>query len=124
MRARLQKFLPLVLLALAMQVLAPIAACWATGFASADPLQNAIICHSTGASGAGVDDQTGAPGALGAACELCFLAQANTSLDPPQATFATPFRFAERVVWHDADVAIASSRGHSNAQARAPPHAT
>ena len=38
MRARLQKFLPIVLLALAMQVLAPIAACWAAGQAVADPL--------------------------------------------------------------------------------------
>ena len=38
MRARLQKFLPLVLLALAMQVLAPIAACLAAGQAVADPV--------------------------------------------------------------------------------------
>jgi DUF2946 family protein len=121
MRARLQKFLPIVLIALAMQVLAPIAACWAAGLAVADPLQDAVVCHSAGAA---ADDQTGAPGAQGAACALCSLAQANTSPDPPQATFATPVCLAERVVWRGADAAIVTSHGGSNAQARAPPHAT
>jgi hypothetical protein len=124
MRARLQKFLPLVLLALAMQVLAPIAACWAAGIAAADPLQNVVICHSTGASGAGVNDQTGAPGAHGAACALCCLAQANISLDPPLAAVATPVRLAEPVVWHDAADRVVVSHGGANAQARAPPQAT
>jgi DUF2946 family protein len=121
MRTRLQKFLPLVLLALAMQVLAPIAACWSAGLAAAGPLQNAVICHSADASGAGADNQTGAPGAHAGSCLICCLAQASATLDSPQATFSTPFRVAERVVWHDADAAIVTSRGGSNAQARAPP---
>jgi hypothetical protein len=122
MRARLQKFLPVVLLALVMQVLAPIAACWAAGQAVADPLQTAFICHSTGALGAGLDDQTGTPGAHAGACALCCLAQANASFDSPaQATLTVPFRHAERVVWHDADASAVSARGGSNAQARAPP---
>jgi hypothetical protein len=38
MRSRLQKFLPVVLIALAVQVLAPIAACWAAAIAMSDPL--------------------------------------------------------------------------------------
>ncbi|MGY8709651.1 DUF2946 domain-containing protein [Bradyrhizobium sp. 18BD] len=122
MRARLQKFLPLVLLALAMQVLAPIAACLAAGQAVADPLSAAVICHSASEQG-GPDDQTGAPTAHGAACALCCLAQANASLDsPPHVVLAVPFRHAERVVWHQAGAsAVAVHRG-SNAQARAPPH--
>ena len=57
MRARLQKFLPLVLLALAMQVLAPIAACLAAGQAVADPLSAGVICHSASEQG-GLDDQS------------------------------------------------------------------
>ena len=121
MRARLQKFLPLVLLALAMQVLAPIAACWAAGLAAADPLQNAVICHSSGASGAGVDDRTAVPGAHAGACSICCLAQASASLDSPQTIFSTPFRHAECVVWHDTTDHVAVSHGGSNAQARAPP---
>src|ERR1700761_5211066 len=97
MRARLQKFLPLVLLALAMQVLAPIAACLAAGQAVADPLSAAIICHSASEQG-DPSDQT-APTAHGAACALCCLAQANASLDSPShLALAIPFRHAERVV--------------------------
>ncbi len=124
MRARLQKFLPIVLLALVMQVLAPIAACWAAGQAVADPLQSVVICHSAGEQGV-PNDPTGAPTAHVGTCALCCLAQANASFDsPPQATLPIPFRHAECVVWHDADAGVATAHGGSNAQARAPPHLT
>lgn len=121
MRARLQKFLPLVLLALAMQVLAPIAACWATGLAIADPLSAGVICHSASEHG-GLNDQTGVPTAHAGACALCCLAQAGASLDSPTyAGLTILFRHAERVVWHPADAsAIATPKG-SSAKARAPP---
>ena len=122
MRSRLQKFLPLVLLALAMQVLAPIAACLAAGQAVADPLSAAVICHSASEQG-GPNDQTGAPTAHGAACALCCLAQANASLDsPPHVALAIPFRHAEPVVWRTADAPTVSIHKGSSAQARAPPH--
>ncbi|WP_453953102.1 DUF2946 domain-containing protein [Bradyrhizobium sp. USDA 377] len=121
MRARLQKFLPLVLLALAMQVLAPIAACLAAGQAVADPLSAAVICHSASDQG-GLNDRTGSPTAHGAACALCCLAQANASLDsPPQLALAIPFRHAERVVWRAADASIVAVHKGSNTRARAPP---
>ncbi|WGD56321.1 DUF2946 family protein [Bradyrhizobium sp. CB1650] len=122
MRARLQKFLPIVLIALVMQVLAPIAACWAAGQAVADPLQSAVICHSTSEQGAGLDDQSGAPAAHAGACALCCLAQANASLDSPlQATLSIPFRYAESVAWHAAADHAATPHRGSSAQARAPP---
>src|SRR5947209_9397897 len=124
MRARLQKFLPLVLLALAMQVLAPIAACLAAGPAVADPLSAAIICHSTSEQG-GLNDPTGTPTAHAGACALCCLAQAGASLDsPPQLALAIPFRHAEGVVWHTADASTVSAHRGSNAQARAPPQSS
>lgn len=118
MRARLQKFLPLVLLALAMQVLAPIAACLAAGQAIADPLAAAVICHSPSEQG----DRTGSPTAHAGACALCCLAQANASLDSPtHAALPLPVRHAERLVWHPADsIAVVAPEG-SVAQARAPP---
>lgn len=122
MRARLQKFLPLVLLALAMQVLAPIAACWSASQAVADPLSAAVICHSTGEQG-GLNDQTGTPTTHGAACALCCLAQAGASLDsPPEVAFTIPFRHAERVSWHAAEVSSLAADKGPNAQARAPPY--
>jgi hypothetical protein len=122
MRARLQRFLPVVLLALVMQVLAPIAACWAAGQAIADPLQSAAICHGASEQG-GPSDQTGTPAAHAGACALCCLAQANASFDsPPQAATFVPFRHAERVVWHEADASTLATHKVSSAQARGPPH--
>jgi Protein of unknown function (DUF2946) len=124
MRARLQKFLPIVLLALAMQVLAPIAACWVAGQAVADPLSAAVICHSASEQG-GANDPAGTPTAHAGACALCCLAQANASFDsPPHAALSVPFRHAERVVWNDADASFAAAHKGSNAQARGPPHLT
>jgi hypothetical protein len=120
MRARLQEFLPIVLIALAMQVLAPIAACWAAGFVAADPLQNAAICHDAGTPGGGLDDQ-GAPGSHTGTCSICCLAQASASLDAPQVSFATPVRQIALVVWHDTTTHVVTRYGGSNAQARAPP---
>lgn len=122
MRAHLQKFLPLVLLALVMQVLAPIAACLAAGQAVADPLSAAIICHSASGQDGGLNGRTGSPTAHAGACALCCLAQASASLDsPPQPAFAIPVRHAERMVWRGADVSTISAHKGSSAQARAPP---
>ena len=121
MRARLQKFLPLVLLALAMQVLAPIAACLAAGQAVADPLGTGVICHSVSERGT-PGDQNGSPTAHAGACALCCLAQAGASLDsPPHVALAIPFRHAARVVWHAADVSAVAIHKGTSAQARAPP---
>lgn len=122
MRARLQKFFPVVLLALVMQVLAPIAACRAAGQAVADPLGAGIICHSVSDQGT-PNDQNGAPTAHAGACALCCLAQANASLDsPPHAALSVPLRHAERVVWHEADVSVLAAHKGSSAQARGPPY--
>ena len=45
MRRRLRKFFPIVLIALTVQIFAPIGACWAASIAASDPLHAAIICH-------------------------------------------------------------------------------
>lgn len=104
-----------------MQVLAPIAACWATGRAVADPLSAGVICHSASEQG-GLNDQTGNPIAHAGACALCCLAQANASLDSPtHAALSIPVRHAERVVWHPADGSAIAAHEGSSAQARAPP---
>ena len=122
MRARLQKFLPLVLLALAMQVLAPIAACWAAGRTVADQLPAGVICHSISEQGA-PNDQGGSPASHSGICAICCLAQANASFDsPPHAGLPAPFRHAERVVWREADASAPATHKNSSGQARGPPH--
>ena len=45
MRRRLKNFLPIVLIALVVQIFAPIGACWAASIAASDPLAAAVICH-------------------------------------------------------------------------------
>ena len=120
MRRRLQEFLPIVLIALAMQILAPVAACWASAITASDPLQAAVICHDN----SGKADQPGEQGPYAAGCSVCCLAQADFSLDVPQPGFSLPVRQADRVVWLDTDSSLAISRVGSNTRARGPPQVT
>jgi hypothetical protein len=121
MRRRLEKFLPIVLIALAVQILAPIAASWAAAIASSDPLQAAEICHSLPDS-SGQTDQGSDPHVHDGACLICCAVHASASLDTPQhAALAVPYRLTTRVVWHTAARDVSPARSRSNTQARAPP---
>jgi hypothetical protein len=128
MRRRLQKFLPIVLLALVVQILAPIAACWAAGIAASDPLAAlgaAAICHDASgeaANPANQPDQTGHHAHDGA-CALCCLAgHAGPSMDAPKAAAdAELFRSSLRVVWHSVATELRDSRSSGHTQARGPP---
>jgi hypothetical protein len=121
MRRRLRKFLPIVMIALMVQILAPIAACWAAGIAISDPLAAAVICHDNSAQTNGGSDQTGGHQAHDGSCSLCCAVHAAASADIPQAVVAATYRPALRVSWHDAAIALPGSRTGSQAQARAPP---
>src|SRR5437879_1755707 len=71
MRRRLRKFLPIVLMAVMVQILAPVAACWAASIAGSDPLHAAAICHDDGGANSG---QTGQPRAHDGCCSVCSVA--------------------------------------------------
>ncbi|WP_407174710.1 DUF2946 domain-containing protein [Bradyrhizobium sp. STM 3562] len=119
---RLQrKFLPVLLIALVAQILAPIVACWATAAVTSDPLQIAQICHGAPGGTSGGSDQ-GDPRAHDEACILCCAVQASASGNAPQqAAFTIPYRQTTRVVWSAAAPRQPQSRIGSNTQARAPP---
>jgi Protein of unknown function (DUF2946) len=123
MRRRVGKFLPIVLIALMVQIFAPIGATWAASIAASDPLHAAVICHGDAAQGqTDQSGQTGQPRAHDGACSMCCLAHAGASVDTPQtAAVASLYRHAERVVWRDATPDLFGSRTGSHAQARAPP---
>jgi hypothetical protein len=127
MRRRLRKFLPIVLIALTVQILAPIAACWAASIAASDPLHAAVICHD-GAAAQGQpnnpQNQTGQPPAHDGCCSACSVVHAGAPVDPPQTAVATPYRDSARVVWLDLAPEPFGSRTGSHAQARAPPQLT
>jgi hypothetical protein len=121
MRRRLRNFLPVVLIALAVQILATIGACWAASIAASNPLLAAAICHD----GAGTQDQTGnqtgQPRAHDGCCSVCSVAHTCGPANTPQASVAPPYEQPERVLWLDRTPDLFGSRTGSHAQARAPP---
>jgi hypothetical protein len=122
MRRHLQKFLPIVLIALMVQIFAPIGACWAAAIAASDPLGTAEICHDSGTAAGQTGDQSGEHRAHGSACAICCLASAGASVDTPTlAAVSHPYRATARVIWHEQAADLAVFRAGSNAQARAPP---
>ena len=121
MRRRFQKYLPIVMIALMVQIFAPIGACWAAAIAASDPLATAEICHDSGAVGQ-ANDQSGDHREHGSACAICCLANTGVSIDTPTlAAVAHPYRAVARVIWHEQAADVAVFRAGSNAQARAPP---
>ena len=122
MRERFQKFLPIILIALMVQILAPIGATWAAAIAASDPLTAASICHSDPTAPSPQGDQGGGHRAHDGACSVCCAAQAGASLDTPKAAaVVVATRVAARVVWRDDAADAVPARAGSNAQARAPP---
>jgi hypothetical protein len=121
MRRRMGKFLPIVLVALLVQIFAPIGATWAASIAASDPLSAAVICHGNAASTPNQTDQSGQHRAHDGCCSVCSVVHSGAPVDTPQAAVATPPRHAERVVWLDTAPDLFRSRAGSNAQARAPP---
>jgi hypothetical protein len=121
MRRRLKNFLPIVLIALVVQIFAPIGACWAASMAASDPLAAAVICHGNAAPGAGQNDQTGHRAHDGC-CSVCSVLQTGAPVDVPQTAEAIGvIRQTERVVWVEFTPDRFGSRAGSHAQARAPP---
>jgi DUF2946 family protein len=125
MRRKLQFYLPVFLMALMVQILAPIGASWTVAATLSDPFAafgGAVICHSDGSQ----SDTADQPGQTGhhvhEGCALCCLAHAGGSMDTPStAAFAEPYRPSLRMVWHDAEARLRDTRGSGHAQARAPP---
>jgi hypothetical protein len=124
MRRRLRKFLPIVLIALAVQIFAPIGACWAATIVASDPLQTAAICHSDTGSAQGQTDPTGRHRAHDGCCSVCSVLHTGAPVDTPQTAVKTPSHQPERVVWFDSVADQFGSRTGSHAQARAPPQLT
>jgi hypothetical protein len=124
MRWRLRKFLPIVLVAVTVQIFAPIAACWAASFAASDPLHAAAICHDNAGSGSGQTDQSGQPGAHDGCCSICSVAHTGAAAATPQLAVAIPYGPPVAVVWIDRAPDLVGSRTGSQARARAPPSLT
>jgi len=121
MRRRLKNFLPVVLIALVVQIFAPIGACWAASIAASDPLAAAVICHGNAPSTSGQTDQTGHRAHEGC-CSVCSVLQTGAPVDVPQtAEIISVDRQHASVAWVEFTPDRFASRAGSHAQARAPP---
>jgi hypothetical protein len=121
-RHRLPRFLPIVLIALLVQIWAPIGASWAVAAAAGDPLRSVEICHSEPVSIPLQDDQSGDPRVHESFCWICCAAQAGASFDTPKlVVVVAPYRGAAPVAWREQVSGPARARLCSNAQARGPP---
>ncbi len=123
MRRRLELLIPIVLLAILVQLFAPIAAFRAFANAVNDPLYMTSICSEMGA--ASDDGQTapaGTPHHNGDCCAFCAAGHGGgAALQPPPLIFVSLQRQYQRVSWLEAADRLPSARTGSNAQARAPP---
>ncbi len=123
MRRRLELLLPIVLLAIMVQLMAPIAAFRAVAYAANDPLHMGSICFGMGAA---ADDAQTAPAGprhdRGDCCAFCAGGHGGgTALAPPPLVFVTLQRQYQRLSWLEAVKPMPAARVGSNAQARAPP---
>ena len=123
MRRRLKLFLPIFLVALLVQVFAPIGACWAASLVASDPLAGTVICHGSMEAGTGQGDQTG-HAAYEGCCSVCNVLQTGAPVDTPEIAVVAVERQAVTVTWLDFAPDLADATAYSHAQARAPPIAS
>ena len=122
MRRRLEVFIPIVLLAVLVQLIAPIAAFRVVAFAVSDPLYMASICSEMTSS----QDAQSVPATTqhnhADCCAFCGAGHGGSvAVDPPPLIFVSLQRQYQRVSWLEAADPMPTIRVGSNAQARAPP---
>jgi hypothetical protein len=127
-RSRLEIFIPIVLLAVLVQLLAPIAAFRVVAYATTDPLYLASICSDMTSSS---DTQTAPsktfptktpPHSHADCCAFCGAGHGGAAaLNPPPLIFVQLQRQYQRVSWLEAADTMPAVRAGSNTQARAPP---
>ncbi|WP_426442849.1 DUF2946 domain-containing protein [Bradyrhizobium genosp. P] len=120
MRRRLKNFLPIVMVALLVQIFAPIGACWAASLAASDPLAAASICQGYASSQNGQGDSTGHRAHDGC-CSVCSVLHTGAPIDTPDIAAVPVERVASHIAWHDFASEFDRLRAGSHAQARAPP---
>jgi Protein of unknown function (DUF2946) len=122
MRRRLEIFIPIVLLAVLVQLFAPIAAFRFVAYATSDPLYMASICSGM-TSGSEIQtspEQT--PHAHTDCCAFCGMGYGGApAFNPPPLIYVALQRQHQQVSWLETAELVPALRVGSNAQARAPP---
>ncbi len=122
MRRRLERFIPIVILVVLVQLLAPIAAFRVVAYASSDPLYMASICAETTSSSGEQQTPSKAPHAHADCCAFCSVSHGGgLAAEPPSPLFVALQLEFQKVAWLEAASLMPAVRVGSNAQARAPP---
>jgi hypothetical protein len=119
MRRRLGRFLPIVMIAMLVQIFAPIAACLAFSTVSADPLVGTICSHGSDTSSP-QNRETDPQQTHGVCCTLCVVHAATPPPDP-QVVAVNIARDTTAVVWRGLAFGLPPFAVDSHAQARGPP---
>jgi hypothetical protein len=120
---RLKSYVPVFMIALMVQILAPISVSWAFAAAVSDPLAAAEICQGHLSSTSTPGEEGGQPQTHDASCLICcgLHAGAPAFSTPEPTVWVAPYRYANVVAWRDDVPQLADSCTGSNAKARAPP---
>jgi hypothetical protein len=122
MRRRLELFIPIVVLAVLVQLIAPIAAFRVVAYATSDPLYLASICTETASSHASQTAPAETQHDHSECCAFCGAGHgASVVLVSPPLIFVTLQRQYQQISWLEAAEAMPIVRVGSNTQARAPP---
>jgi hypothetical protein len=122
MRRRLELFIPIVVLAVLVQLIAPIAAFRVVAYATSDPLYLASICTETASSSASQTAPAKTQHSHGECCAFCGAGHgAGVALASPPLIFVTLQRQYQQISWLEAAEPMPTIRVGSNTQARAPP---
>jgi len=119
MRRAFGRLLPVMLVALAMQLLAPIGVCFAAAVVSSDPLHGATLCSGRGDSAQPQDSNT-LHHCRDGSCAACSSA-ASTPPPLPSLIVTRAERQAYRVAWRAFLPGTLAARAASIAQPRGPP---
>lgn len=118
MRERLGRLIPIVMIAVLVQLFAPIAMMRAAAAAVSDPLSGIVIC-SGGHDGATSD--TAPATNHTACCPLCALAHVVPPLDHPVAPYVAIQRVYQRVAWLESQTPFRHHGIDDRPHARGPP---
>jgi hypothetical protein len=118
MRKRLGRLVPIVMIAVLVQLFAPIAMMQAAAAAASDPLAGIVIC--TGEH-QGVAPDTAPAATHTNCCPLCVLAHVAPTLDHPVAPYVAIQRIYQRVAWLENQTPFRHSGIDDRPHARGPP---
>ena len=125
MQRRLEAFIPIVVLAVLVQLMAPIAAFRVVAYATTDPLYLASLCSGMTSASETPSDPARTQHQHGDCCAFCVGSHGGAvAVDPPPPIFVSLQRSFQQISWLEAAEAMPVFRVGSNSQARAPPPLT